>query len=142
MANWFNSKYSYFAIDDTGGTLRDLSAFIHHLSDIPGERKLIKVTPLGASGEQWQPGLEDGLIKLEGTFHSRATSGPDAVLGPLRTHGSAVDWVYGPTGNVSGRVKYSGTCWVLNYSTKAKDAQLVAFSAILQVEGAITRGTI
>lgn len=40
------------------------------------------------------------------------------MIGPLRTHATAVDFEYGPEGSTSGDVKYSGTCWVLSYDLR------------------------
>ncbi len=138
---FFDSKASRFLIDDTGSVQRDLSAYIAEVRALPGPRNLNEVTALGDSGTRFIPGLEDVTIVLNGIFDNTATSGPDAVLGPLRTHGSAVDFEYGPEGAGSGDVKYSGTCWVLSYELRSRVGNRVEWSAALQVEGAVTRGT-
>ena len=80
-------------------------------------------------------------IALGGLFDDTATSGPDAVLGPLRAHTSAVDFEYGPEGSGTGDVKYSGTCWVVSYELRSRVGNLVQWSATLQVDGTVTRGT-
>ena len=107
----------------------------------PGPRALNEVTALGDSGAKFIPGLEDVTIVLGGLFDNTTTSGPDAVLGPLRTHTSAVDFEYGPEGSSAGDVKYSGTCWVIAYELRSRVGNLVEWSAALQVEGTVTRGT-
>ena len=138
---FFDSKVSKLLLDDTGGTQRDLSAFITEVRGLPGARLLNEVTALGDSGARFVPGLEDVAISLAGIFDDTANSGPDAVLGPLRTHTSAVDFEYGPEGSTSGDVKYSGTCWVAQYDLRSRVGSLVEWSAVLQVEGAVARGT-
>ena len=138
---FFDSKVSKFRIDDTGGVLRDLSAYITEVRGLPGSRELNEVTALGDSGVKFIPGLEDVAITLNGLFDDTATSGPDAVLGPLRTHGSAVDFEYGPEGSSTGDIKYSGTCWVLSYELRSRVGNRVEWLAALQVEGTVTRGT-
>ena len=138
---FFDSKVSKFRIDDTGSVLRDLSAYITEVRGLPGARGLNEVTALGDSGAKYVAGLEDVAITLSGMFDNTSTSGPDAVLGPLRTHGSAVDFEYGPEGASSGNVKYSGTCWVTSYALRSRVGDLVAWSAALQVDGTVTRGT-
>ena len=138
---FFDSKVSKFRIDDTGGTLRDLSAYITEVRGLPGQRALNEVTALGDSGARFIPGLEDVTVRLSGLFDDTATSGPDAVLGPLRTHASAVDFEYGPEGSSTGDVKYSGTCWVVSYDLRSRVGNLVEWSATLQVENIVSRGT-
>ena len=138
---FFDSKVSKFLLDDTGSTQRDLSAFITEVRGLPGARLLNEITALGDSGARFVPGLEDVAISLAGIFDDTATLGPDAVLGPLRTHTSAVDFEYGPEGSTFGDVKYSGTCWVAQYDLRSRVGSLVEWSAALQVEGVVTRGT-
>ncbi|MCI0887524.1 MAG: hypothetical protein J4N30_04890 [Chloroflexi bacterium] len=137
---FFDSKVSKFLLDDLGGTQRNLSAFITEVRGLPGARLLNEVTALGDSGARFIPGLEDVVISLAGIFDDTATSGPDAVLGPLRTHTSAVDFEYGPEGSTTGDVKYSGTCWLAQYDLRSRVGSLVEWTASLQVEGAVARG--
>jgi hypothetical protein len=139
--SFFDSKVSKFLIDDTGSVQRDLSAYITEVRGLPGPRHLNEVTALGDSGARFIPGLEDVTITLNGIFDNTATSGPDAVMGPLRTHTSAVDFEYGPEGSTSGDVKYSGTCWVLSYDLRSRVGSRVEWSAALQVEATVSRGT-
>ena len=138
---FFDSKVSKFLIDDTGGTQRDLSAYITEVRGLPGRRALNEVTALGDSGARFIPGLEDVTVRLGGLFDDTATSGLDAVLGPLRTHTSAVDFEYGPEGSSTGDVKYSGTCWVVSYDLRSRVGNLVEWAATLQVESIVSRAT-
>ncbi len=138
---FFDSKVSKFRIDDTGSVLRDLSAYITEVRGLPGARGLNEVTALGDGGAKYVAGLEEVAITLSGLFDNTSTSGPDAVLGPLRTHSSAVDFEYAPEGASSGNVKYSGTCWVTSYALRSRVGDLVGWSAALQVNGTVTRGT-
>ena len=138
---FFDSKVSKFLIDDTGSTQRNLSTYITEVRGLPGPRALNEVTALGDSGAKFIPGLQDTTFTLTGLFDDTATSGPDAVLGPLRTHTAAVDFEYGPEGSGSGDVKYSGTCWVVSYELRSRVGRLVEWSARLQVEDTVARGT-
>ncbi len=137
---FFDSKVSKFLLDDTGSVQRDLSGYVTEVRGLPGTRTLNLVTALGDSGARFIPGLEDVAVVLNGMFDDTATSGPDAVLGPLRTHTSAVDFEYGPEGSAVGDVKYSGTCWVVSYEVRSRVGSLVEWSAKIQVEGSVTRG--
>lgn len=138
---FFDSRVAVFKIDDTGTTIRTMSTFIDDLSGLPGPRNLNEVTALGDTGAKFIPGLENVTISISGHFEDTATTGPDAVFGPLRTHTSAVDFEYGPKGATTGFVKYSGTCWVTSYETQVAVGSQVKYTLALQVEGAVARGT-
>ncbi len=139
---FFDSKVSVFKIDDTGATIRNLSQYITEISGLPGARNLNEVTALGDDGAKFIPGLENVTVSLSGVFDDTATTGPDAVLGPLRTfETNAVDFEYGPEGATTGDIKYSGTCWVTTYEVASSVGSRVQWSASLQVDGKVTRGT-
>ena len=139
----FNSKDSVFQVTDTGGTLRDLSSFISSVDGLPGERELNEKTALGDAGRKWIGGLENVTVTIEGHFDDTATTGPDAVLGALRTHDTAVAFDYGPEGNstASSDIKYSGTCFVRSYVVSSRVGDIVGWRAELQVDGVVTKGT-
>jgi len=137
----FNSKDSVFQITDTGATLRDISAYIDEVDGIPGERELNEVTALGDTGRKHIGGLENVVITLRGHFDNTATTGPDAILGPLRTDDTARAWDYGPKGKASGDFKYSGNMKMRNYVVSSRVGEIVAWRAELLVQGAVTRGT-
>ena len=135
----FNSLSSDFRIND--GSLRDLSAFINNISGIPGERELNEVTALGDTGRKHIGGLENGVITLEGHYDDTTTTGPDAVLGVLRTDDTARVWEFGPKGNTGGFPKYSGTMKVRLYEIISTIGEVVSWRAELLVQGATARGT-
>ena len=137
----YNSRVSVFTIDDTGSTDRDISAYISRLEGLPGVRELNEVTALGDSGRKFIAGLENVKITLEGHYDDTATTGPDAILGPLSRHTLAVDFTYGPKGSTGGFTKYSGAVWVEDYQITGRVGDEVTWRATLQVDGVVTRGT-
>ena len=137
---FFDSTVSRFLIDDTGGNSRDLSPYLTEVSGLPGSRALNEVTALGDRGARFVPGLERVTISLEGIFDDTASTGPDDILGALRSHSSVVDFEYGPEGSATGDARYSGACWVASYELRSRVGRLVEWSASLQVDGAVTRG--
>lgn len=138
---FFDSEVSVFQITDVGATLRDISAFLNEIRGLPGPRNLNPVTALGDSGVKHQPSLEDVAFSVAGMFDNTATTGPDVILGGLRTHTSAVAFDYGPEGKATGDFKYSGTCWITNYVVTSRVGSIVEFTCDLVVEGVVTRGT-
>ena len=141
MAVFYPSKDSVFQITDTGAVLRDISPYILSIDGLPGVRELIEVTALGSTGREFIPGLENAVISLELQWSDDALVGAETVLGPLRTHTAAVAFDFGPEGKATGDIKYSGTCWVRNFTAPVRFGDKVAARAELQVHGAITRGT-
>ena len=136
----FDSTVSRFLIDDAGGSRRDLSPYLTEVSGLPGLRALNEVTALGDRGARFVPGLERVSIRLEGLFDDTASTGPDDVLGALRSHSSAVDFEYGPEGAASGDARYGGACWVASYDLRSRVGRLVEWSASLRVDGVVTKG--
>ena len=129
---FFDSKVSKFRIDDTSSVQRDLSAYLTEVRGLPGPRALNEVTALGDGGARFIPGLEDIAIGLRGLFDDTAASGPDAVLGPLRTHTAAVDFEYGPGGwwEIETRPRWSHLRqWVLAPEDGLVEKALAALTA-------------
>lgn len=138
---FFDSSESYFAIDDTGATLRDVSPYIVAIDGLPGPRDLGDATTINDTGHKWHPSLENVTITLELLWSPDSNVGSDTVFGPLRTHTAAVDFEYGPQGSTGGDIKYSGTCWLRNYTVQTRVGSLVLCRVELAVEGTVTRGT-
>ncbi len=136
---FYPSKDSTFEIDDTSTAPQDISPYIVSIDGLPGPRELIEVTALGDGGRTWIPGLENGVITLELHWSEDASTGPDTVFGPLRTHTSAVDFEYGPEGNSQNDIMYTGTCWVRNFTILTRVGDQVTARAELQVEGTVSR---
>ena len=142
----FNSRVSVFQTTDTGGTLRDLSQYISEVSGLPGARDLNEVTALGDTGEKNIVGLARATVTISGHFDDTATTGPDAVLGPLvETDSTPEDTArafdYGPKGTTGGFVKYSGTIKWESYEVTSRVGDIVAWTATGKVQGNVTRGT-
>ncbi len=140
MAFWIPTL-SVFQITDTGAGLRDISANILSVSGLPGPRELIDVTAFGDSGHKSIAGLENVVITLEMMWTELATTGSDTIFGPLSRHTAATAWDCGPSGKTTGKIKYSGTCWVRNYEITGRVGAILTARAELQVEGVVTRGT-
>lgn len=135
----FNSRVSVFTIVDTGGDERDLSSYITEIDGLPGERELQEDTVLGSAGYRRDPGLENSPIRIAGVYDDTATTGPDAVLGPLRTHTAATTVEYGPKGSTNGFPRYTCTAWVRNYKVTSRVKEMVFWTAELESNGAVTR---
>ena len=134
-----DGQRSRFRIADTGGIMRDLSAYITEVNGLPGERALYDVTALGDSGARFKPGADAAKFTLRGLFDDTAGSGSDAVLGALRYHTAPARFEYAPAGLTAGSVKYTGKCWVKSYELLSRAGEPVSWEATLQVEGTTSR---
>lgn len=136
-----HGKDAVFKLDDSGGTLRTLSSYIDNVSGLPGGRELSPVTAFGDSGEKNIPGLQVVSFSIAGHFDSTATTGPNAVINSLRAATATASFEYGPEGGTSGKVKFSGECWLENYEVSAEVGGKVSFTASFKVDGTVTAGT-
>jgi hypothetical protein len=135
-----HGKNAHFSIDDSGGSLRDISADVDNTTGLPGARALSDVTSYTDGGERFIPGLEGAPFTVTGQFNSAATTGSVTVLNSLRTAANTASFVYGPEGNASGAIKYSGECWMDGLVTAAAVKDKVPFSASFRMDGTLTVG--
>ena len=98
-----DGQRSRFRIADSGGVMRDLSAYITEVSGLPGERTLNEVTALGDTGARFKPGAESTVFTLSGLFDDTAVTGADSVLGALRYHTDPTRFEYAPSGFTVGQ---------------------------------------
>lgn len=136
-----HSKDSVFSMDDSGGTLRALTAFTDSVSGLPGGRGLSSVTAFGDLGEKNIPSTANVTFSAGGSWDNTATTGPDAVLSSLRTATATASFEWGPEGATTGDIKYSGECWLTDYTTDTSVTNKVTWQASFQVDGVVTRGT-
>ena len=63
-----HGKDAYFAVDDSGGTLRNISAHVDSVSGLPSARALSDVTSFTDTGERFIPGLQGASFTVSGQF--------------------------------------------------------------------------
>lgn len=136
-----HGKNAYFAVDDSGGTLRNISGHVDNVSGLPGARALADVTAFGDAGERFYPGLQGLTFTVSGHFDAEATTGSATVLNGLRTHTATSSFEFGPDSNTSGRVKYSGEAWLENLDVSVSVKDKVPFSATFRLDNGLTVGT-
>lgn len=131
-----HGKSAVFKLDDSGGTLRDLSSFINEAS-MPRDIETAETTAFGSSAKSYITGLTDATISISGMFDSVA----DGYLAGVVGQSATLSFEYGPLGSTASMIKYSGECILTSYELSSPVGDVVTFSADLQVTGAITRGT-
>jgi len=133
-----HGKSAVFKIDDSGGTLRDISAYLNDVS-MPRDIETAETTTFGVAGsaKTYIVGLTDATISVSGLFDATA----DGYLAGIVGNSSTVSFEYGPEGSASGKIKYTGECIMTSYDVSASVGDSVQASADFQVTAAITRGT-
>jgi len=134
-------KNASFQIDDSTGTLRDLSANVTSVS-FPASMDTADSTAFQPTGgaKTYVPGLIDHTLSIDGHYDS-ATNLSDEVLSSLVGYASTASFEFAPD-NTGGQVKYTGECILTAYEVSAPVADLVTFTASMQVSGVITRTTV
>ena len=133
-----HGKSAVFKVDDSGGTLRDLSTYLNDIG-FPRDIEAAETTTFGVAGsaKTYIVGLTDATISISGLFDATA----DGYLAGVIGHATALDFEYGPAGSDASNIKYTGTCFLTSYEVSASVGDTVQASADFQVTGQITRGT-
>ncbi len=134
MPTFVHGKSTNFQIDDTGGSLRNISNTLTNV-DFPETIETAETTAFGATSKAYIVGLRDATASISGIWDATV----DGYF--IGTEPASRSFVYGPAGNTSGNVKYSGECILTNYSLSGPVGDVVTYSADFQVTGDVTRGT-
>lgn len=136
-----HGKDSVFSVEDSAAsTLRDLST---NLTNVAFSRANDNhdTTAFGAEGHTFINGLTNGTITLTGWADTTASTGTLTVLDSLvGLDAITVGWEYGPLGNGTGAVKYTGECVLASLDVSDPVADLVSFTCQLQISGNVTKG--
>lgn len=132
-----HGKGSVFKLDNSGGTLTDISAYLNNV-DFSRDIDTPESTVFGNNDRTYIAGLRGATISLTGFWES---ANADALIGTILGQVATLDWEYGPGGSASADIKYTGSAIVTNYSVSAPVDGIVTFTCDLQCTGAITRGT-
>lgn len=133
-----HGKNAVFKVDNSGGTLTDISAYIHEVT-LPRAIETAETTTFGVTGgsKTYVTGLNDATISVSGKYDSTVDAHLAGVLGQDAT----LSFEYGPAGSTTGYIKFTGECIMTKYDLSSPVGDVVSFSADFQVSGAITRGT-
>jgi len=134
MPTFAHGKSTDFAIDDTGGSSRNISNTLTDVS-FPQTIDTAETTAFGSSNKSYIVGLKDTTISVSGLWDATV----DGYLSG--TEPASRSFIYGPAGSTGGNVKYTGEAILTNFSTNNPVGDVVTFSIDLQVTGAVTRGT-
>jgi len=125
-----------FKVDDSGATLRDLSAYLTS-AGVDRSNETADTTTLGSNSRNYIPGLFNGTIPIEGDFDPVADGYLEGILGVLR------DFEYYPNGEPASATapKYSGQAILTSYGVSTGVDDAAKMSGSFQISGDVTRAT-
>ena len=136
MPTFRHGKSTVFKVDNSGGTLTDISNTLTDVS-FPQTIETAETTSFGSSAKTYIVGLSDSSLSVSGNFDATV----DAHLAGILGQAASVSFEYGPEGSTAGYVKYTGEALLTSYEKSGAIGDVVSYSAEFQVTGAITRGT-
>lgn len=133
-----HGKSTYFALDNSGGSLTDISAY---LNDVSFSRPIetAETTAFGANDKTYIVGLRDATISLSGMFDSTLDNHIQAVLGQAST----LSWEFATNTSSPSATNpvYSGECIITSYDVSPSVGDVISVSIELQVTGSVARAT-
>lgn len=123
---------AYFAIEDSGGVSRDLSAFLDE-SGINRSADTADVSTGGATSKKYIAGLKDGTIPIGGPWDSITDGYLDGILGVER------EFIWRPQGTGTGNVEYTGQAILNSYEPGSSMDDAARMSGEFQITGDVTR---
>jgi hypothetical protein len=132
-----HGKDSVFSLDDTGGSLQDISAYVNSVDGLPGDIDMAETTTLGNESKTYIAGLDDAQVTVAGIWDSTL----DGYVGSLAQRKTARTFEWGPEGSTASNVKVSGEGFIQSYTASSPVGDIVTFSMTIQVTGGVTIGT-
>lgn len=136
MPTFTHGKATVFKVDNSGGTLTEISNVLTDVS-FPQTVETAETSSFGSSAKTYVVGLSDATISVSGNFDATV----DAHLSGILGQAASVSFEYGPEGSATSDAKYTGECILTSYEKSGAVGDVVTFSAEFQVTGAVTRGT-
>lgn len=127
-------KDAVFKLDNSAGTLVDLSTYVDSVDGLPGSVDMQDVTTFGATGKRVYPGLKDGQIRVTGVYETAVHTHFSGIFGLAATQ----TFEFGPEGGTAGKPKITGECRVAEYTAPVQVGDVLKWSATLQLDGAVT----
>lgn len=140
MSNGLQGHLAHFGLDDATGTLRDISAFLNNIQ-VSRSNDQSDSSSFGDLGHTFQNGLTNGTITITGWYDVTALVGPNVVLkGLLGLQNTTSSFEHGPLGTSTGKPKETGECTLVSYEKTIPVADIITFTATLNISGSVTDG--
>lgn len=136
-----HGKKTAFSLEDSSAsTLRILDPYLNNVA-FSRSNDTHDDTVFTKEGHTFQTGLTNGKITIDGFWDKTASTGAATVLdGLVGLDTTTLGFEYGPEGRTAAQVKYSGECILESLDYSSPVADLVTFTATLQISGDVTKG--
>ena len=134
MPTFTHGKNAAFKIDDSGGTLRDISDVLTDVS-ISRTADVAEVSAFSNCSKAFVSGLKDATLTISGSFDATVDGYLSGILG------SEGSFEFYPIGTTGGNPKASGEAIMTSYDRTPDISGAVTFTAAFQVSGDVTEGT-
>lgn len=94
------------------------------------------VTNFGSTGHEYQGGLTDGTVSVEGIYDDGASGTPRLVI--QAAIGTVVALTHQPEGAGTGKSQTTCSALVTSYEESAPVADMITWKAEYQISGAVT----
>lgn len=128
-----HGKNTRIKIDNSGGSLQDLSVYINS-SSLQRLVELLETTCFGATAKTYIGGFPDAKVPIGGFWDATLDAHMEGILGM-----ETVSIEIYPEGTATGKVKYAAEAILISYEASMGSNQATAWTGELQVTGAVTR---
>jgi hypothetical protein len=136
-----NSSKVYVAVDDSGGTIRDISNMVRRIR-WPRSADMLESHGVGDTSKEFTAGLKDGdQVGLELIWDNTATIGFVAVFGSSSV-GSTRSLHFAPNGNTSGQERLTNEAIIATIERGHGVGELVGATVTMQISGTVTEDTV
>lgn len=136
MPTFRHGRLTAFKIEDSGSTLRSIGDALRDVS-FPITVDTPETTAFGSLVKTYVVGIKDARFSCSGMFDATYDGYLQGIFGLEASR----TFEYGPEGEVTGRVRYTGEAFLTSYQIAGTVSDMVSASAEFQVTGPITRNT-
>jgi hypothetical protein len=136
VAKYKVAGLSEVSIDNSAGTLLNMTQYVETITALGREFASLEVTTFVDSAERFIAGIEmSEEITISGPFDDAATTGPDAVFSTLV--GTINTIRFAPAGTASGRRQITGEYLFKSYKINAAVKERVSYELVAQRDGTL-----
>lgn len=136
MPAFSHGRNTIFKIESAANSLTDISNTLKEVN-FPREVDTPETTAFGSTTRSYVVGFINATFSVSGMYDPTV----DALLNGILGFAASRDFEYGPIGSTTGNPRYTGDCYLTNYTDTGSVTDMVGMSADFQVTGAVTRGT-
>lgn len=136
MPTFRHGKNAVFTIQDSGDVVRDISNVLKNIS-MPRQIDTAETTAFGSAAKSFVIGIPGATFSVDGMFDLTV----DGYLNGIYAFETARAFVYGPEGSTASRRKFTGSCYLTDYSLSGSVSDMLSFTAQFQITGAVTATT-